>query len=94
MEKPRKTKVFAVVHSAATTRIIQFFANEQVAGEAAGFGRIEQGSSKDRYTLHVDARYEFKRVLAYLEGLNSPPKKIVHCPLGTFLCCARTCSDG
>ena len=75
MNKPEMICEIAVAYQDASVRLIRFNATSDAAEDMRQFGDVARFlDCKDTYMLHVDARYNFSEVLAYIEqyGKDTP----------------------
>ena len=69
--KPQPKKEVAIALQNETVRHISFYASADALEDFKEFGSISQAvSDKERYSLMVDARYDFAEVMAYIENWN------------------------
>jgi hypothetical protein len=67
--KPQPKKEVAIVWQNEDVRHISFYASADALEDFKEFGSIFQALiNKERYSLIVDARYDFNEVLAYIEN--------------------------
>jgi hypothetical protein len=71
MEKPKMKRVVAISYKAndEISCWISFYANATIGDLAAEFGTV-QGTGRGKWMLHVDRRYDFDEVVAWLESFN------------------------
>ena len=69
--KPQPKKEVAIAGQNESVRHIAFYASADALEDFKEFGIISQAlNDKERYSLMVDARYDFNEVLAYIENWN------------------------
>lgn len=69
MTKPRMKREVAIVFHYEPVRHITFYATTDAVTEFEPYGDIVPDPARSEcYTLHVDSRYEFAEVLAYIQN--------------------------
>ena len=67
--KPVQKREVAIDVALHTTRRVVFYASNDAVTEFAEFGKLEAWQdTKEKYTLWVDARFDFNEVLEFIEG--------------------------
>ena len=67
--KPQKTKNVSIAWQDETNYMIRFYADPRLALKLQEFGNVRKEDETDEFRLKVDRRYEFKKVLEYIQSL-------------------------
>ena len=69
MNKPIMKQEVAILVSIKSVRQIVFFATNDAVSEFAPYGNIIRDDNvREKYSMFVDARYDFDEVLEYMQG--------------------------
>ena len=70
MKKPKMKRNVAISTHIPSQHYLAFYANSTVAECAKEFGSVQPFSTKDKWSLEVDERYDFADVVAWLESFT------------------------
>ena len=68
VDKPKPKREAAVEWVGESIRTIYFYASRDACEDIAGFGDVEELTGKERYSIRVDARYDFQEVVDYIKN--------------------------